>query len=110
MEDLTDRQKQLLKHIVDVYIETAEPVGSETIVAKTSLGVSPATIRNEMAALSEKGFLKQVHTSAGRIPTPTGLKFYINELMKEQSVPVKDEVSIKEALWDYRFQFQRLLR
>lgn len=108
--DLTERQKTLLKAIIDEYIASAEPVGSETIVQKYSLGVSPATVRNEMVNLIEKGFLKQPHTSAGRIPTALGLKFYINELMKEQEIPVKSEVQIKENLWDYRFHFHRLLK
>ncbi len=110
MAELSERQKELLKSIIDEYIETAEPVGSETIVEKYKLGVSPATIRNEMAALIEEGYLKQPHTSAGRIPTPMGLKLYIKDLMKEQEVPVRDEAQIKENLWDYRFHFPRLLK
>ena len=110
MSDLPERQKELLQAIVEEYIETAAPVGSESIVKKHKMGVSPATIRNEMAALIEAGFLKQPHTSAGRVPTPMGLKLYISEMMKEQDIPVKDEVQIKENLWDYRFQFPRLLK
>ena len=110
MEALSDRRKELLKTIIDEYIETAEPVGSETVVSKYSLGVSPATVRNDMAALTTSGYLKQPHTSAGRIPTPTGLKLYIDSLMKETSIPVKDEVTIKESIWENRFQFHKLLR
>ena len=110
MAELSDRQRNLLKSIIDEYIEAAEPVGSEVIVEKYSLGVSPATVRNEMAALTREGYLAQPHTSAGRIPTPMGLKIYIKELMKEQEVPVKDEVQIKENLWDHRFHFHRLLK
>ncbi len=110
MAELSERQKELLKSIIEEYIETAMPVGSEAIVDKYKLGVSPATVRNEMASLIEAGYLKQPHTSAGRVPTPMGLKLYINELMKEHEVPVKDEVEIKENLWDYRFQFPRLLK
>jgi len=110
MEELKDRQKNLLKSIIDEYVATAEPVGSETIVSKHSFGVSPATVRNDMVSLTKSGFLKQPHTSAGRVPTPQGLKFYINELMKEQEIPVKDEVQIRENLWDHRFQQHRLLK
>jgi len=110
MAELTERQKNLLRGIIEEYITTAEPVGSENIVQKFSLGVSPATVRNEMAKLTSEGFLMQPHTSAGRVPTPQGLKFYISELMKEQEVPVKDEVEIKEGLWDYRFHPHRLLK
>ncbi|MEX0622142.1 MAG: hypothetical protein WD187_04125 [Candidatus Woykebacteria bacterium] len=110
MVDLTERQKTLLKAIIEEYIESAEPIGSEIIVNKHSLGVSPATVRNEMVALTQDGFLKQPHTSAGRVPTPTGFKFYIRGLMKEQNLPVKDEVEIKEHLWDHRFHLHRLLK
>ena len=110
MAEFSERKKQLLKAIIDEYIATAEPVGSEAIVEKYSLGVSPATVRNEMVVLTREGYLSQPHTSAGRSPTPMGLKFYIKELMKEQEVPVKDEVEIKENLWDHRFHFHRLLK
>ncbi len=110
MAELTDRRKELLKIIIDEYIETAEAVGSENIVEKHNLGVSPATVRNEMVALTTSGYLKQPHTSAGRVPTPMGLKFYVDNLMKENTLPVKDEVTIKESLWEQRFQFHRLLR
>jgi heat-inducible transcriptional repressor len=110
MADLTDRQTKILKTIVEEYIETAEPVGSETLEKKYSLGVSPATIRNEMAALTEAGFLRQPHTSAGRVPTPIGFKFYIDQLMEEKKPSVAEEVAAKEAIWDYRHEFDRLLK
>lgn len=108
--DLTDRQRQLLKAVVELYVKTAEPVGSETIEKEFGLGVSPATIRHEMVKLTEMGYLKQPHTSAGRAPTAIGFRLYIGELMKEKDLPVAAEVSIKEALWQTRFHQQRLLR
>ncbi len=110
MADLTERQAKILKTIVEEYIQTAEPVGSEVLDKKYLLGVSPATIRNEMAYLTKGGFLRQPHTSAGRVPTPTGFKFYINSLMEEKSLSVADEVAAKEAIWDYRFEFDKLMR
>lgn len=110
MPEMTERQRTLLKAIVEKYIETAEPVGSETIEKESSLGVSPATIRNEMVKLTSLGYLKQPHTSAGRIPTSLALKFYVAELMKAKELSVKDEVAIKESLWDYRYEFDKLLR
>lgn len=110
MAELTERQAKILKSVVDEYIETAEPVGSETLEKKYSLGVSPATIRNEMAALTETGFLRQPHTSAGRVPTQTGFKIYITQLMEEKKPSVTDEVAAKEAIWDYRHEFDRFLR
>jgi len=108
--DLTDRQIQIIKHVVEEYSDTAEPVGSDTLDKKHNLGISPATIRNEMAALTKKGFLVQPHTSAGRIPTPMGIKFYISELMKEKELSVAEEVSVKERVWDSRDQLGPLLR
>lgn len=108
--ELTERQKELLKAIVELYVKTGEPVGSENIEKHYNLGVSPATIRNEMVRLTESGFLKQPHTSAGRAPTSMGYKVYIQSLMKEKELPVSAEVSLKENLWQMRHQESRLLR
>ena len=108
--DLTDRQIQIIKHIIEEFTETAEPVGSETLDKKHNLGISPATIRNEMVRLTETGYLKQPHTSAGRVPTPQAIKFYISELMKEKELSVTEEVAVKEQVWDYRFEAGQLLR
>lgn len=110
MPNFTQRQLQILKSIIEEYISTAEPVGSEIIDKKYNLGVSPATIRNEMVKLTETGFLKQPHTSSGRIPTPLALKYYVHELMQPKSLSVADEVSVKEKIWDYRFDSHKLLR
>jgi len=110
MTDLTDRQLHILKAIIEEFIETAEPVASETLDKKYNLGVSPATIRNEMVRLTEAGFLKQPHTSAGRSPTPLGLKFYVDKLMKLKELSVNDEVSVKQKIWDYRSRMDHLLR
>ncbi len=107
--DLTDRQKALLKAIIEQYIDSAEPVGSEIVEKKYNLGVSPATIRNEMVRLTELGFLRQPHTSAGRVPTSMGFRLFISELMKEKQLPVSAEVSIKEKLWQQRHAQDRLL-
>lgn len=110
MSDLTERQRALLKAIVEEYIETAEPVGSEVVDRKYNLGVSPATIRNEMVRLTDLGYLRQPHTSAGRTPTSMGMRFYISELMKEKELPVSAEVSIKEGVMAQRHQAERMLR
>lgn len=110
MIDLTERQKNLLRSIIEKYIETAEPVGSETIEKEASLGVSPATIRNEMVRLTALGYLKQPHTSAGRVPTSMGMKFYVDQLMEEKSLSLKDEVAIKEELSEPKESFDKLLR
>jgi len=107
--DLTERQKKILKALIEEYIETAEPVGSETLEKKYSLGVSPATVRNELVVLTKRKYLRQPHTSAGRVPSALGFRFYIDELMEEKELSVGEEVGAKEAIWDYRFEFDRLM-
>jgi len=102
MIDLTARQIQILRAVIEEYITTAEPVGSDTIDKKFNIGVSPATIRNEMVYLTKQGYLKKTHLSAGRIPTPLAMKLYVNELMKEKELSVADEVSAKEKVWNNR--------
>lgn len=79
--DLNDRKRKILQAIIDEYITTAEPVGSRAISKKQELGLSSATIRNEMADLEELGYLMQPHTSAGRVPSDEGYRFYVNSLM-----------------------------
>ncbi len=102
MHDLTQRQIEILKSLIEEYIETAEPVGSETLEKKHSLSASPATIRNEMVRLTEYGYLKKTHISSGRVPTPAAMKFYVKQLMKEKELSVAEEVSMKEKVWDTR--------
>lgn len=108
--DLSQRQKDLLRSIIEKYIETGEAVGSETLEKEAGLGVSPATIRNEMVRLTNFGYLKQLHTSAGRIPSSAGLKFYVDQLMEERALSLKDEVAIKEELSEPRDRFDRVLK
>ncbi|HVZ58774.1 MAG TPA: hypothetical protein VG935_03430 [Patescibacteria group bacterium] len=110
MHNLTQRQIEILRAIIEEYIETAEPVGSETLEKKYNLSASPATIRNEMVRLSESGYLKKPHSSAGRVPTPMGMKFYVTQLMKEKELSTVEEVALKEKVWDYREQMQRFLK
>jgi len=97
-KDLTQRQIQILKAIIEEYITTAEPVGSETLEKKYNLGVSPATIRNEMVRLTEMKLLNQPHTSSGRSPTPESLRYYVEHLMKPKELSVADEVAVKEKI------------
>ncbi len=109
MIDLTARQIQILRAVIEEFINTAEPVGSETIDKKYSIGVSPATIRNEMVYLEKQGYLKKSHSSAGRLPTPLAMKLFVNELMKERELSVADEVSAKEKIWNSRNETDELL-
>jgi transcriptional regulator of heat shock response len=107
---LSDRQIKLLEAIIREYSESSEPVGSKTVVRKYAMKVSPATIRNEMAALLEDGFLEMMHTSSGRVPTSRAFRFFIEELMEEDELPVLQEVAVKQRLWPQRFEFEKLLR
>lgn len=107
---ITSRQAQLLRIIIEEYVKSKEAIGSESIVAKYNLDVSPATVRNEMAALTHEGYLDQPHTSAGRVPTSLGFRYYLSELMEEQDIPVIAEVAIKQRLWQERHELDNLLR
>lgn len=108
-DGLSARQTQILKALVDEYIETAAPVGSEALDKKYNLGVSPATIRNEMAALTRAGFLRQPHTSSGRVPSPAAMKFYISQLMEEKQMSLADEVRAKEEIKEAKGDLDRIL-
>lgn len=110
MHNLTQRQVAILRSVIEEYIESAQPVGSETIEKKRNISASPATIRNEMVKLSEYGYLKKTHSSAGRVPTAQGMKFYVRELMKEKELSTVEEVALKERVWDYRDKMQRFLK
>lgn len=110
MADLTQRQIKILKCIAEEFIDSAQPVGSETLERKYNLGISSATIRNEMAALTQLGFLKKGHLSSGRSPTSMGLKYYVRNLMTPKSMSVSDEVGVKEKVWNYRNEFEKLLK
>lgn len=109
MEDLTQRQIDILRIIIKEYTETGEPVGSEIIEKKYKLGVSPATIRNEMVQLAKKDYLKKTHFSSGRVPSAKGFRFYIKHLMKQKDLSTTDEVSYKNSIWDERQELHRLL-
>lgn len=110
MVTLSDRQKQLLKAIIEIYVKGGEPVSSDLIEKSHDLGVSPATIRNEMVRLTDGGFLKQPHVSAGRIPTAMGFRVYISELMKMKDIPVVDEVAIRQQVLEKRAEFDRMVQ
>ncbi|QCX32417.1 heat-inducible transcription repressor HrcA [Caloramator sp. E03] len=93
--DLGERKKTILRAVIIDYIDTAEPVGSRTIAKKYEMGISSATIRNEMADLEELGYLEQPHTSAGRIPSDKGYRFFVNEIMEKQKPSIYEIENIK---------------
>lgn len=84
--EMTERKRHILAAVIERYIKTGEPVGSKLLLQSLSISVSSATVRNEMAELSEMGFLEQPHTSSGRIPTQKGYRYYVDELMCERAL------------------------
>jgi heat-inducible transcriptional repressor len=95
---LTDREEQILDAVIRTYVETAEPAGSRTVARRHGLGVSPATIRNAMSDLEEKGFLFHPHTSAGRIPTDMAYRYYVDTLMRPIRLPVAEQRRLRREL------------
>lgn len=96
---LTERRARILQFVVSEYIESATPVGSETVVRKHGIRVSPATIRNEMLRLEEAGYLIQPHTSAGRIPSDLGYRYYVESLMQEEELDEEMERTIRHQFY-----------
>ena len=96
--ELTERKKKVLRCIVDLYIRTAEPVGSKAIAQLPDMNYSSATIRNEMAELTTMGYLEQPHTSAGRVPSPAGYRLYVDELMMDYRLSLDETKSINLAI------------
>lgn len=112
--ELDERKKQILYAVIKTYLETGEPVGSRTISKYAELKVSPATIRNEMSDLEELGYLMQPHTSAGRIPSDKGYRFYVDRMLEEKEKEVEErerEVNeMKDILIEKADKVERLLK
>jgi len=108
--ELNDRKKTILKSIIDVYIQSAQPVGSRTIARKHDLGLGSATIRNEMADLEELGYITQPHTSAGRIPSDKGYRFYVDHLMQAHQLAQEEILQIKQAMEDRVEELNQLFK
>lgn len=96
--DLSERERMILAAIVETHIDSCEPVGSRTIAERLEVKVSPATIRNVMSALSERGFIQKPHTSAGRIPTGQGLRFYVDTMLRLELPPDQAKAEIDATL------------
>lgn len=109
-DPLLDNRKQfILKAVVTDYVITAEPVGSKALVTRYQLNVKSATIRNEMAELSELGYLRQPHTSAGRIPSDMGYRFYVDRLMETAGLPASEVTRAKDKLTPHRSEIDNIL-
>lgn len=108
--DLNERKRRILQAVIDEYVGTAEPVGSRAISKKQELGLSSATIRNEMADLEEMGYLIQPHTSAGRIPSDEGYRFYVNSLMKRYKLGIEAVEQLQSAMEEKVVELKRIVR
>ena len=107
--ELTERKKKVLRTIVDLYIRTAEPVGSKAIAEMPDMNYSSATIRNEMADLTAMGYLEQPHTSAGRIPSAAGYRLYVDELMADYRLSMDETSSINTAIEEKMEKVDKLM-
>jgi len=107
---MNDRQKQLLSAIVELYTKTAIPVGSQALLEHYDFGVSSATLRNDMAALEDEGYLYQPHVSAGRIPTDKGYRIYVEEMMGDTDLSREDQRRLQKELLTLKAKHMRLGR
>ncbi len=96
--ELTDRERQVLEAVVRTYVDTAEPAGSRTVSRKFELGVSPATVRNTMSDLEEKGYLFHPHTSAGRIPTDQAYRFFVDQVIQPRALSGHEQDQLRREL------------
>lgn len=109
-EPLTERERRVLEAVIQTYIETAEPAGSQTIAKRFGLGVSPATIRSTMSELEEKGFLYHPHPSAGRIPTDRAYRLYVDDLMRLAPPSDHEQQTLQSELRNPRSAVDEILR
>lgn len=110
MEELTDRQRQILSLLVRTYIEDGLAVGSKTLVTRYGLDVSSATVRNELAALTEAGLITQYHTSAGRVPTERGYRYFVQRLVHEFTLPRYEQQMIRHQFHQARLELDQWMR
>ena len=107
---LGDRRASILRAIVAHYVTSGEPVGSKTLVDRYRLGVSPATVRNEMGALEEQGYIFQPHTSAGRIPTDAGYRYFVDSNAPSFKLPASDARKVQRFFGEPRYELEDALR
>jgi len=110
MNELSERQKVILTLVIHEYIQTATPVGSQTLVMRYRLDMSSATVRNELAALTECGYLRQPHTSAGRIPTEEGYRYFVSRLIRASDLPDTTRRTITHQFYQMRHDVEQWVR
>ena len=106
---LTERQRAILKLIVQEYVQTGRAVGSKNLTERYAMGVSPATIRNEMAELETAGFVQHLHTSGGRVPTDQGYRYYVHHLMGTPELPSVDQIMIRHQFRQVEVRLEQWL-
>ncbi len=107
---LTSRQKLILTLVLHEHIRSAQPIGSKTLVEKYNLSMSSATVRNEMAALTDYGLLRQPHTSAGRVPTEEGYRYFVGNLIQKSGLPTNTRRTIAHQFYQSRQDVEQWLR
>jgi len=98
VEGLTDRQFRVLEAVIEIFVETAQPAGSQAVAKRSRLGISPASVRSTMGELEARGFLFHAHTSGGRIPTDRGYRLYVNRLMRPAPVPERARARLESEI------------
>lgn len=110
MDELTERQKIILSLVIHEYSRTATPVGSQVLVSRYNLDMSSATVRNELAELTERGLLRQPHTSAGRVPTEEGYRFFVSRLTRAAELPDNTRRTISHQFYQMRNDVEQWVR
>lgn len=108
-EMLSERKKNILKAVIEEYISSGEPIGSKFLASLDGISLSPATLRNEMAELTEMGYLVQPHTSAGRVPSEQGYRFYVDTLMQSYDLTASEMTSLQDMLRDKEEQLDKII-
>lgn len=110
MAEMSERRRLVMKIVVQEYIETSLPVASETIIRKYRLNVSSATVRNDLAALEDVGYLTHWHTSAGRVPTDAGYRYFVENLMDRTPLPVTEQRTIRHQFYQVRTELDQWIQ
>lgn len=110
MKELTDRQKFILNLVIHDYVQNSQPIGSQYLVERYNLDLSPATVRNELAALDEAGYLQQPHTSAGRMPTDEGYRYFVGRLLQDTDLPITTQRTISHQFYQSRQDVEQWMK
>ena len=110
MKELTERQNFILTLVIHDYTQNAQPIGSQYLVDRYNLEMSPATVRNELSALDDAGYLYQPHTSAGRLPTDVGYRYFVGRLLNDTELPQTTQRTISHQFYQSRQDTEQWMR